>query len=116
MNNEVQLFYSGSEDIKTERINPARAEKQDEIIAGIGLLGTEENEEISILLEMLSTLRALASAKGILSDFRVTLLGGTVTTITTLSNITSIGSLSAVPMLQNMQNQSAVQSNINNVY
>jgi len=81
-------------------------------------------QEIQNLAQQISF---LSSVRGIASDLRVTLLSGTlstlstvttVTTVTTVSNIaniTSIGGLSTVPMLQNMQNQTAVQSNINNV-
>lgn len=89
-----------------------------------GATEVEQEDQTNILLEMLSAMKAIAAARGIASDLRVTLLGGTtavtgsltgITTVTTLTNIQNIGGVGAVPMLQNIQNQAAVQSNINNV-
>lgn len=90
---------------------------------------TDDNqaEEISILLDMLSALRAIANAKGILSDFRVTLLGGTtavtgtltgvttVTTVSTLTNMAQVGGIQANALIPSNQNLLATMGNINNV-
>lgn len=88
---------------------------------------TDIKDLTEALLDTAEQLAFLTNVRGISSDLRVTLLGGalstlstvtTVTTVTTVSNIaniTSIGGLSTVPMLQNIQNQTAVQSNTNNV-
>jgi len=85
---------------------------------------TDIKDLTEAILDTAEQLAFLTNVRGIASDLRVTLLGGalstlaTVTTVTTVSNIaniTSIGGLSTVPMLQNIQNQTAVQSNTNNV-
>lgn len=121
-------------------INPATSEKQDSIVSAIQNItipaptggATEENQDSlqDTMNQILSAIRSLAAARGIASDIRVTLLGGTtavtgsltsagtvstVSTVTTLSNITSVGGLSATPLMQNQQNVVAVLSNVNNV-
>lgn len=78
---------------------------------------TNQIEQEETLNEILSAIRAIAGAKGIAADLRVTLLGGTtaVTTVTTLTGITNIGAQPATTFLPNQQNQTAILSNINNV-
>lgn len=124
----VSIFNDGAQ------INAATSEKQDSIVSAIQNItipsptggATEENQDSlqDTMNQILSAIRSLAAARGIASDIRVTLLGGTtgitgsltaVGTITTLSNITSVGGLSATPLMQNQQNVVAVLSNVNNV-
>ena len=72
-------------------------------------------QEIQNLAQQISF---LSSVRGIASDLRVTLLSGTLSTlstVTTVINLANIGGYSSAPMMQNQQNQTAVQSNINNV-
>lgn len=81
-------------------------------------------QEIQNLAQQISF---LSTVRGIASDLRVTLLSGTlstlstvttvttVTTVSTVTNLANIGGYSSTPMMQNQQNQTAIQSNINNV-
>lgn len=83
------------------------------------------DDEIAILETIASAIQAVASAKGILQDLRVSVLGGavtissgtitTVTTVASVTNIAQIGGLLANPYLQGQANMAAIQSNINNV-
>lgn len=91
-----------------------------------------ENQELQVAEaqtanELLSRIAALSRALGIASDIRVTLLGGTtavtgtltgvttVTTVTTVTGLTNIGGFPAITAVPNWNNQTAIQSNINNV-
>lgn len=74
--------------------------------------------------DIANALAAIASAKGIVSDIRVTLVGATgatlstittVGTVTTVTGITNFGGLSAYPQAVAAMNFNAVLSNINNV-
>jgi len=90
---------------------------------------TEESQEdqTQVLNQILSAISAVASARGIASDLRVTLLGGTtavtgtltavttVTTVTTVAGLTNIGGLPATQLVPSNQNTVAVLSNINNI-
>lgn len=90
---------------------------------------TEESQEdqTQVLNQILSAISAVASARGIASDLRVTLLGGTtavtgtltavttVTTVATVSNQTNIGGLPATQIVPATTNTTAVLSNINNI-
>jgi len=85
---------------------------------------TRQDDQIDILNLIQSGIQSISGAKGVAADLRTTILSGTVTTVgtvttlttlTTLSNITSIGGLNAAPFMQGQNNQTAVQSNINNV-
>lgn len=105
--------------------------KQDATVAAIqnisipapvgGATDDNQEDEIGILLEILSSLKAIAAAKGILSDFRVTLIGGTtavtgtLTGVTTLTNITQVGGIQANTLIPANQNLLATMANINNV-
>ena len=89
-----------------------------------GATEEEQLDQTNVLQEIKSAVQAIAQAKGIAGDLRVTLLGGTtavtgtltaVTTVTTVTGITNLGGLPAITIPHNIQNQSAVQSNINNV-
>lgn len=107
-------------------VNRLKATESGELEVALPTNAATEQTQLdnqTILNEIATFTAALAAAKGVAADIRVTLVGGsasigtvtTVTTVSTLSNTTSIGGLSAVPMLQNTQNQAAVQSNINNI-
>ena len=91
-----------------------------------------DNQELQIAEaqtanELLSKIAGLSRALGIAADIRVTLLGGTtavtgtltgvttVTTVTTVSGLTNIGGFPAITAVPNWNNQTAIQSNINNV-
>ena len=87
-----------------------------------------QDEQTYILNLISSAVQAIASAKGIAADLRVTVLGGaitissgtitTVTTVTTVASVTnmvSIGSQPAAQLIPSNQNQVAIMSNINNV-
>lgn len=76
---------------------------------------TDIKDLTEAILDTAEQLAFLTNVRGISSDLRVTLLGGALSTLANIANITSIGGLSTVPMLQNLQNQTAVQSNTNNV-
>lgn len=110
--------------------------KQNEMILAIeGLEERSAKEEkqldvVYILLDILSGIRAIASAKGVTSDLRVTLLGGTtavtgtltgvttITTVTTVGTVTNQAQMGGVPansMVPSMQNLLATIGNINNV-
>ena len=95
-----------------------------------GATEIEQENQINILEEIRSAIQALASAKGIASDIRVTLLGGTtavtgsltsagtvstVTTVTTVAGLTNIGGLPAQSLITSTNNTNAVLSNINNI-
>jgi hypothetical protein len=89
-----------------------------------------EDQQVSqndILEEIRSAIQAVAATKGIASDIRVTLLGGTtavtgsltsagtVSTVTTVTGLTNIGGLPAQSLITSTNNTTAVLSNINNV-
>ena len=91
-------------------------------------IDTENNQ--AILNSIDEGVNAIAGAKGITSDLRVTLIGGTtavtgtltgVTTVTnvtnagTLAGITAIGGYQAPQVVPAAQNTAAVLSNVNNV-
>lgn len=93
--------------------------------APVGGATSEMQDNIEgTLNQILSAISAIAHAKGVLADLRVTLIGGTtavtgtltaVTTVATLSNQTSIGGYLANPQVPALTNIVAVQSNINNI-
>ncbi len=83
-----------------------------------GATEEEQENQVSILNEILSSIKALAATRGIASDIRVTLLGGTTAvtgSLTTVTGLTNIGGLPAVTLIPSNQNTTAVLSNINNV-
>jgi hypothetical protein len=70
------------------------------------------------MMSIVEGVKAIANAKGVAADLRMTVLSGTVTTVTTvgtLSNITSIGGYNATGFMMGQNNMAAIQSNINNV-
>lgn len=92
-----------------------------------GASESEQEDQTQVLNQILSAISAVASARGIASDLRVTLLGGTtavtgtltavttVTTVTTVAGLTNIGGLPATQLIPSNQNTVAVLSNINNI-
>ena len=79
-----------------------------------------QETQTDVLEEIRSALQALASAKGIAPDIRVTLLGGTtaVTTVTTVGTVTGITNIDGLParsLIASTNNTNAVLSNINNI-
>lgn len=93
--------------------------------SGDGATESAQDEQTDILNLIASAVQAIASAKGIAADLRVTVLGGaitissgtitTVTTVASVTNIVSIGSQPAVQLIPSNQNQVAIMSNVNNV-
>jgi hypothetical protein len=95
--------------------------------------GATEAQQVAqgeTLEEIEHAVQSIASARGIASDLRVTLLGGTtavtgsltsagtvstVTTVTTVAGLTNIGGLPAQSLITSTNNTNAVLSNINNV-
>lgn len=81
----------------------------------------EQNNQSDILEEIQLAVEAIAFARGVAADLRVTVVGGTlptvttVTTVTTLTNQSQMGGYLANPQIPAISNQAAIQSNINNV-
>jgi len=86
-----------------------------------GATELEQQEQTDILNQILSASLAVASARGLASDLRVTLIGGTtavtgtLTGVTTVTGLTNIGGLPAQSLVTSTNNTAAVLSNINNV-
>lgn len=85
-------------------------------------LETKQDDQIEVLEEIEHAVQAIAAAKGIASDLRVTILGGgvtissgTVTTVTTVTGITNIGGTPANQLVPSNQNLIATIANINNI-
>lgn len=114
-------------DASDNRINPATEETVQAISDALDNLSTAQGQEdeLAILEEIQSAIQAIAQAKGIVGDLRVTIVGGavtitsgtitTVTTVAALTNLVNIGGFSAQPVVYGAANQTAIQSNINNV-
>jgi len=80
--------------------------------------GTTELEleaQTDILEEIQQAIKGIATARGVASDLRVTIVGGTVNTVSTLTNQTQVGGYQANNKIPAMMNLAALQSNINNV-
>lgn len=77
------------------------------------------NEVLMAIFELASRLEALSSMRGIQNDMRVTPTNTarTITsgTINTVSNISSVGGYASNQQVFQLQNQTAIQSNINNI-
>lgn len=97
-----------------ERINPATEEGLQQIVSALGVLNgdQDEDDQIDILNQMASALQAIASARGIAADLRVTILGGSVATLT---NMAQMGGQPLQPYVPAQLNLAAIQSNISNV-
>lgn len=80
-------------------------------------LETKQDDQIEVLEEIEHAVQAIAAAKGIASDLRVTILGGstTVTTVTTVTGITNIGGTPANQLIPSNQNLIATIANVNNI-
>lgn len=77
---------------------------------------TEDTDKVVISLQdLISLIKDIQSCKGVVSDLRVTLLSGTVTTVSSLTDIGSIGGTLARPTVQSIQNTEAILSNIQNI-
>ena len=90
-------------------------------VAG-GATELELEAQTDILEEIQQVIQGIATARGVASDLRVTIVGGgvtissgTVTTVSTLTNQTQVGGYQANNEIPAMMNLAAVQSNINNV-
>lgn len=90
-----------------------------------GATSEEQIQQEYILEEIAQALQAIASARGVLADLRVSIVGGavtitsgtitTVTTVATLTNQAQVGGFSANNEIPALMNIAAIQSNINNV-
>jgi len=72
-------------------------------------------EWTEVLYEVAKQMTSLAATRDLNNVLRVGIVSGTVSSVSTLSNITSIGGYTATPLISNGNNQTAIQSNINNV-
>ena len=87
--------------------------------------GATEEQQLAqgeVLEEIEHAVQAIAAARGIASDLRVTILGGgvtissgTVTTVTTVTGITNIGGTPANQLVPSNQNLIATIANVNNI-
>ena len=76
------------------------------------------HEQEALLNEIQTSVQALATARGIAADLRVTVLSGIINTITTLSALTSVNQVAGVPAntsVFNWTNQTFTQAFTNNV-
>lgn len=80
------------------------------------------DDVLMAIFELTSRLQALTSMRGVQNDMRVTqtntarsISSGTITTINTVSNISSVGGYLVNQQVFQLQNQTAIQSNINNI-
>lgn len=85
---------------------------------------TDIKDLTEAILDAAEQLTFLANVRGIAADLRVTLLGGALSTLTTVTTVTTVGTVNNVSTFGNLQaqqvvpstvNQTAIQSNINNV-
>lgn len=91
---------------------------------------TDLKDLTEAILDAAEQLTFLAGVKGIAADLRVTLLGGalstlstvttvttvsTVTTVAALTNLVNIGGFSTPQVVPSAVNQTAIQSNLNNI-
>ena len=83
-------------------------------VAG-GATELELETQTDILEEIQQVIQGIATARGVASDLRVTIVGGGVTTVSTLTNQTQVGGYQANNEIPAMMNLAALQSNINNV-
>jgi hypothetical protein len=100
-------------------------------VGSAGGIEIADPDQLSILEQIQNAVAAIASAKGILSDLRVSVVNTpattatvtisanqdlrTVATVTTVTGLTNVGGYSAVPATHNWQNQTAVQSFTQNI-
>lgn len=82
--------------------------------SGSSATALEQSAQTDILEEIQSAVQGIAAARGVASDLRVTIVGGTVNTVSTLTNQTQMGGFMANNQIPAMMNLAA-QANINNV-
>jgi len=73
----------------------------------------------SLLNEISQAIQSVAAAKGLVSDLRVTIVGGGVTissgTVTTLTSMNQMAGLGLAPLYMAQANSGAYMGNINNI-
>ena len=112
----------GINDASDNRINPATKEDIDAIASALADLATEQtaDDQVDILNEIQIAVEAIAYARGVSADLRVTIIGGSVgiatnQTLATLTNLAQMGAQPLQPYIPAQLNLTAIQSNINNV-
>ena len=108
----------GINDASDNRINPATKEDIDAIASALADLATEQtaDDQIDILNEIQTAVEAIAHARGVSADLRVTIVGGLVAiTSGTITNLAQMGAQPLQPYIPAQLNLTAIQSNINNV-
>ena len=104
-------------------VSPVVAAGQADSATSVPVVLAEDQEVI--LNEIQAAVSALAAAKGIAADLRVTVLNptgtavtissGTVTTVASLTNLAQIGGSFANTMIANLNNQAAIQGFVANI-
>ena len=104
----------GINDASDNRINPATKEDIDAIASALADLATEQtaDDQVDILNEIQIAVEAIAQARGVFADLRVTIVGGSVAGI---NNLAQMGAQPLQPYIPAQLNLTAIQSNINNV-
>lgn len=112
----------GLKDASNNRINPATKEDIEAVASALVDLATEQtaDDQIDILNEIQIAVEAIARARGVSADLRVTIVGGSVgiatnQTLATLTNLAQMGAQPLQPYIPAQLNLTAIQSNINNV-
>lgn len=112
----------GLKDASNNRINPATKEDIEAVASALVDLATEQtaDDQIDILNEIQIAVEAIAHARGVSADLRVTIVGGSVgiatnQTLATLTNLAQMGAQPLQPYIPAQLNLTAIQSNINNV-
>lgn len=112
----------GLKDASNNRINPATKEDIEAVASALVDLATEQtaDDQIDILNEIQIAVEAIAHARGVSADLRVTIVGGSVgiatnQTLETLTNLAQMGAQPLQPYIPAQLNLTAIQSNINNV-
>ena len=95
-----------------------KKEDIDAIASALADLATEQtaDDQIDILNEIQTAVEAIAHARGVSADLRVTIVGGLVAiTSGTITNLAQMGAQPLQPYIPAQLNLTAIQSNINNV-
>ncbi len=106
-----------------DAVNPATEEGLQAIKDSVDAIegGQNTQDELAILEEILSVAKGLATARGLIGDLRISVVGGTlptvstVSTVATLTNMAQIGTTPTNSLVPAQLNGVAVASNINNI-
>lgn len=111
---------AGVLDSEGKAVDPATEGTLIELKASVDELegGQNTQDELAILEEILSVARGLATARGLIGDLRISVVGGTLPTVSTVSTLTNIAQIGTTPtnsLVPAQLNGVAVASNINNI-